>query len=160
MHRIDVNDLQSHVPGARGKIIEALDFVLRAEGAGPWALSVAVVDDAAMRRLNRRFSGRDRPTDVLSFPLSDAGEEGLSGEIVVSAERARAVADRHGTDPVAELMLYVVHGALHLVGYDDGSSDAARRMHAREREVLSALGHVNVRSGAAPPGDDAPRRKP
>lgn len=152
MRSVDVNNLQSHLTGIERPIRAAIGRMLDGEDVAACALSVAVVDDAQMLELNRRFACHDEPTDVLSFPLTPQGEEGdeaLSGEIVANAERAADVAARSGTDPVGELLLYVVHGCLHLLGYDDHSPSAARRMHARENEILTSCGYPNVFSGAA-----------
>jgi probable rRNA maturation factor len=96
------------------------------------------VTEKEIRRLNLRFLDRDEATDVLAFPLEED-----EGEVVVSAERALAIAKELGVDPEAELMLYVVHGILHLVGYDDHDADEARRMHARALRLLRSAGYRN-----------------
>ena len=101
-------------------------------------LSVVIVSDAEMRGLNRRFLDRDRTTDVLAFPLEED-----EGEVVVSAERACAVAAELGVEPRSELLLYVVHGVLHLMGHDDQDPEDARRMHAAALKLLRAAGHRN-----------------
>jgi len=80
---------------------------------------VALVDDATMAELHQRFLGQSGPTDVLSFP---------HGEIVVSADTARREAIARGIPPLHELVLYVVHGALHLAGFDDKKPKQAARM--------------------------------
>ena len=119
--------------------------------AGP--LSVAVVSDATMRRVNREFHDCDEPTDVLAFALGAGGDDGFRAEVVVSLDTARREAAAHGVDPAAELLLYVVHGVLHLSGYDDHSLADARRMHARALSILDRLGHRNtIRPRAKPSG--------
>jgi probable rRNA maturation factor len=106
---------------------------------------VAVVDDAEISRLNDRFRDENRATDVLAFDLRDDANDGaLDGEIVVSAETARRTAEADGRDPFAELVLYVVHGCLHLAGHDDIEPDAHRRMHDTENAILTALGYGAV----------------
>lgn len=107
-------------------------------------VSVAVVTDATMRRVNRDFHDCDEPTDVLAFPLSAPADDGFVAEIVVSLDTARREAKSHGVEPSAELMLYVVHGALHLTGWDDHALADARRMHARALAILAGLGHRNT----------------
>jgi len=111
--------------------------VLAAEGAGDRWLSVAVVDDPAIRDLNRRYHGQDRATDVLAFPLDGgpAGPAGL-GEVVCSVETAAREARRRGLPLAHELARYAVHGTLHLLGYDDRAPEARRRMRRRERVAL------------------------
>lgn len=141
MRHIDVNDLQSLLPQMARPVSAALRRVMKAEGVDAYQLSVALVDDLHIRRLNRRYLGHDYATDVLSFRLDeDRPGEALSGEIILGAERAAVVARRLHTDPRAELLLYAVHGGLHLVGYDDHGPRKARAMHAREAELLAALG--------------------
>jgi probable rRNA maturation factor len=83
--------------------------------------------------------GLDRATDVLAFPLADA-PGGLLGEVVASAETARREAAARGLAPADELLLYVVHGVLHLLGFDDHAAGDRRRMRAAERRALRAAG--------------------
>lgn len=151
MREIEINDLQSHLSGLTKCVDEALRRVLRLEAVEGYGLSVALVDNERIRDLNRQFAGHDRPTDVLSFPLSADTSDVLAGEIVVNAERACEVASGRGSDAVAELLLYAVHGCLHLLDYDDQTPARARIMHAREDELLSGMGFPNVYAG-----DDGP----
>ncbi|MCX7825129.1 MAG: rRNA maturation RNase YbeY [Verrucomicrobiae bacterium] len=97
-------------------------------------LSVALVDDATIAALNQRFLNRPGPTDVLSFNLAP----GL-GELIVSAERAVIVARQLRRPPAAELALYLVHGLLHLAGFDDHTPAQRRAMRRAERQVLGTL---------------------
>lgn len=96
-------------------------------------LTVYVTDDAEMRNMNRRFHHTDRSTDVLSFP---SAEPSYLGDIVISFERARAQAARAGWRVGDELELLVVHGILHLLGYDDLSPRSRRAMWVRQRVIL------------------------
>lgn len=102
-------------------------------------ISIAVVDDPTIHALNRQFLAHDWPTDVLSFVL-DASNAHLDGEIVLSADTAAAAAIELGTTAEREQLLYVVHGMLHLVGYDDQSPADAERMRAAERRYLRECG--------------------
>lgn len=102
-------------------------------------VSVAIVDDQRIRQLNARYLGHDYPTDVLSFTL-EASPGYVEGEIVCSAQTAQRVAERLACPAEHELLLYVVHGALHLAGYDDQTPEGRRAMRAREQEILAALG--------------------
>jgi probable rRNA maturation factor len=106
-------------------------------------LSVVLCDDAFIHPLNRDYRGKDRPTDVLSFPQRE-GEEAdpddpLLGDIVVSVERAQAQADERGHALETELRLLLVHGILHLLGYDHEDDAEAEAMEAEERRVLALL---------------------
>lgn len=119
------------------------------------SLSIAVVGDRRMRRLNRDYHGVDSTTDVLAFPLADE-RGGADGEIVVCAAVARREARRRGLDPTTELLLYAVHGTLHLLGEDDRARAAARRMRRLETAALARIGrrlppsHLAEWAGSAP----------
>ena len=103
------------------------------------SVSVAIVDDETIHELNRQFLDHDYPTDVLCFPLEYEPPR-LSGEVIVSLDTAARCAAHAGWDPADELLLYVVHGALHLAGYRDKSAADAAQMRAAEAAVLAKLG--------------------
>ena len=104
----------------RTRLADVARRVLVAEGVARAEVSIAVVDDRTIQDVNRRHLDHDWPTDVISFALSEAGEDILSGELIVSAETAARMAARDGGDPWTELVLYVIHGLLHLWrGIDD-----------------------------------------
>lgn len=131
-----------------------VNAVLRAV-AFPGDLSLAVVDDGRMRQLNRDYHAVDEPTDVLAFPLSDGGP-GFAAEVIVSWDTARREAASRGVEPEAELMLYVVHGILHLMGEDDHDPQDAQRMHQRTLAILGDLGLCNTIE-VPDPGEGAER---
>lgn len=112
-----------------------LGHVTRAE------ITVALVDDATIHDVNRQFLNHDYPTDVISFPLSDS-PEALIGDIVLSTDTARREAARvDGVwTPTDEVLLYVAHGMLHLVGFDDHADDDLARMRDAEVAVLRKVG--------------------
>ena len=101
-------------------------------------LSVVFLGDAALARLHRRWLSDGSRTDVITFDLSDAHSQ--AGELYVSATCARRVARERGVEPRRELALYLVHGALHLCGFDDHAPRARARMRRAETTVLRALG--------------------
>ena len=111
---------------------------LAAVGRRTGHVDVLVVDDAAIKRLNRLHRGVARRTDVLAYPLEAPGPSPLVGQIVISADTARRQARRVGVPLTTELDLLVTHGVLHLIGYDDRDPVEARLMHEREREILSS----------------------
>jgi len=158
---VEVSDTQNHIPIDRGRLAGLVRGALGAQGVTLAGVSVAVVDDATIAGLNRRHLGHEGPTDVITFGLSDPGGPELSGELVVSAETALRAARGVGVDPWDELALYVVHGLLHLCGYDDlGDGDRAA-MRRREGFVLSRLGLPNTFGAAAPApatAEPGPRR--
>lgn len=112
--------------------------VLRAEGAGDRRVSVAFVDDREIARIHVGFLGVPGPTDVVSFPLEDEHDD-LLGEVVVSTDTAAREARARKLPLDREVLLYVVHGLLHLLGYDDHRAADRRRMHARQEELLEAF---------------------
>jgi probable rRNA maturation factor len=137
--RIEVADEQTIVPVDARRLKQAVRRVLAEERITAAVVSIAVVDDEAIRRLNAHYLGHDYATDALSFVL-EAGEGRIEGQIIVSAETAAARADEFHWAAEEELLLYVVHAALHLTGYDDAAEAAAAEMRERERRYLSVLG--------------------
>ena len=108
------------------------------------SLSVVLTDDDAIAGLNQQWRQVDGPTDVLSFPLHEL-EDALAhdlpfGEVVVSADTAIQQAAERGIPPSHELVLYVVHGVLHLLGYDDHDPAERRRMREAEARCLERAG--------------------
>jgi probable rRNA maturation factor len=145
---VEVSDTQSHLTIDPETLAALVHGALAAEGVTNGSISVAVVDDATIRAINRRHLGHDWPTDVISFPLSDPGDDELCGELVVSAEMAAATASEAGVNAWSELALYVVHGLLHLCGHDDSAAEVRDAMRRREAEILARLGLPNTFSAA------------
>jgi probable rRNA maturation factor len=117
----------------------ALDF----SGGPAGDLTIAIVDEARIRGLNRDFLGHDAPTDVLSFPADEpdpeTGQQYL-GDVVISLKRAVEQAGEGGHSLEAEMQLLVVHGVLHLLGHDHARSGEKERMWAAQAEILKRLG--------------------
>lgn len=167
---IDIADRQACLPLNEPRLREAVVRVLSEERVRSATISLALVEDAEMQRVNREFLGHDYPTDVISFLLNDEegsltpevrsrkSEDGsrngssdlsdsqpstrnpqshLDGELIVSTETALREAAAHGWSPQDEVLLYVVHGLLHLCGYDDLTDEARPAMRLREQEVLA-----------------------
>lgn len=139
------------LPGVRVVQVRAdarsLLQALQEDGA---ELTVSLVNDAEIRRLNRDYRGQDRPTDVLAFALREgqrvAGDEAVLGDVVISLETASGQARRRGVSPADEVRTLLVHGVLHLLGYDHERSPAeARRMKARERRLRALLNTPETR---------------
>ena len=103
-------------------------------------VSLSLVPDSEMRELNRRFRGKDKPTDVLSFPLQE-GRRHL-GDVVISLDTARRQADEGGWPLSVELRRLLAHGLLHCAGHDHEAPADARRMQRAERRLLGARGMV------------------
>jgi probable rRNA maturation factor len=115
-------------------------------------VSIVIVDDIQMRKINSRFLNRKSTTDCLSFNLSDGlefgssrrrrePERGKTFELVVNGELAIKEADLRGHSGEAELALYITHGLLHNLGFDDRSQNQAKRMHKIEDEILQQFGY-------------------
>ena len=99
--------------------------------------------DPTIHTLNRRYRGKDRPTDVLSFPLADEIQPSLLGDVVISVETAACQAQRRGHSFREELQVLLIHGILHLLGYDhEISRSEAIRMRRKEQEVMKVLKNV------------------
>jgi probable rRNA maturation factor len=135
---IDIANQQRLAPIDRRALRALCTRILREHGVEA-NLSLCFVDNAAIRDLNARFLGRDEGTDVLAFPLDDApGPEGsrLLGEVVVSVEKALTEAARRRIPAESEIALYVAHGVLHLLGYDDHAPGPTAAMRRAERAAL------------------------
>lgn len=103
-------------------------------------LTVVLTDDAAIQQLNRRYRGKDAATDVLSFQL-DAGQKSDEpfGDVVISLETARRQARQYGASLEREAQRLLIHGTLHLCGYDHKNRHEAARMHGLTRKLLARL---------------------
>ncbi len=142
-YTIEVNDSQDLVVIDTTEVIHAVRQVLMAESVASAEISVALVGGDVMQDLNRRFLDHDYDTDVLSFLLEESANAAgrrLEGEVIVSASVAQQQAPRFAWTPQNELVLYVVHGTLHLCGYDDQTVEEQSRMRSRERSILGELG--------------------
>jgi probable rRNA maturation factor len=104
-------------------------------------LSVAVVDDEETREVNASFLDREGLTDVIAFTY-ECGEDHVEGEIVVNADEALRRAEEAGHEPWDELLLYVVHGALHVLGYEDSTPELRNRMNRRAVDLMGASGRT------------------
>ena len=137
--RVSINNQQDVVEIDQQRVVAAIRRVLAYHGVTTAEVSVAVVNDARIHALNRVFLNHDYPTDVLSF-VYQASENTVDGELVVSAETALRAGAEYGMAAQDELLLYIVHGTLHLVGCDDQTDEARRVMRARERDIMQQLG--------------------
>ena len=115
-------------------------------------MSLALVNDKRMSALHEQFMGIRGPTDVLTFPIDeDARGRVTSGEVIVCVPQARRAAKRHTIPVRHELLLYAIHGMLHLLGYDDRTARDFATMHRTEDDILTQLGFGPVFSGSDTP---------
>jgi probable rRNA maturation factor len=126
----------------RGAALAALAGASRRSEAGV-ALAIALADDAAVRTLNRSFRGQDKPTNVLSFPAdaraTPPGAPRFLGDIVLARQTVMREAREQGKAVADHLKHLIVHGTLHLLGYDHEADAEAARMEALEVRILSGL---------------------
>jgi len=148
--QIETHYADAPVDSARLKIL--VRTICKRFGVSRAVVGIGVVDDAEMRQLNKQFLDRSENTDCLSFELSDetGPDESRVFDLVVNGELAIREAVRRGHDGQAELALYVAHGLLHQVGFDDATSEQADRMHRMEDEILRDLGYGSVYNADAP----------
>jgi probable rRNA maturation factor len=135
MIEIEISNRQISQAFEAERLTGAARMVLSDEGIRRGTVSIAVMDDPSIRQLNCQYLQHDYATDVLSF-LLESGPHFLEGQIVVSADTAARMAPQFGWSVDDELLLYVIHGVLHLVGYDDVTPEAQDRMRSRERQYL------------------------
>jgi len=131
-------------PALAARVARSARQLLRALHRERGELSVLLVSDGEMRRLNRRWRGRDRPTDVLAFAQAEGpggAPDGVLGDVVISVDTAKRQAAERGDTLGRESERLLIHGVLHLLGYDHERSVAeARRMQRRERALARVLG--------------------
>jgi probable rRNA maturation factor len=149
---IDVNDSQVRIELDPERLRAIAEDILRHEGVVAAEVSVALIDGETMRGLNREHLGHDYDTDVLSFLLDCDGPDDanpvpprgtgktLDGEVLISTDIAANSAGEFGWTAADEVVLYLVHGLLHLAGYDDLTEDEKAVMRQREREHLARWG--------------------
>ena len=137
---IHVANLQKRVRVPVSKLKRLVALILKGEKAPDLVLSFAIVGNRRIRTLNRRFLNHDYATDVIAFALGEPGEAGgVHGEIVVSAEYASREAKKRGIPVQEEMLRYVAHGVLHLLGYDDHTAAKKKKMWERQERYLKKV---------------------
>jgi len=158
---LDWNDEQNKVElpeSWKERLEQLLHYAAEAEGVAEGEVTLTFVDDDEIHRLNRDYRGIDRPTDVLSFAMQEEGEDepdivfevedeeepdpisGMLGDIIISAERAKAQSEEYGHSLEREIGFLFVHGFLHLLGYDHGDAESEAVMTAKQEAVLERAG--------------------
>jgi probable rRNA maturation factor len=139
MISVTVTNAQEQLPIDKKRLRQAVRMVIEDASIPRAKISVAVVDDDTIARLHERYLQDPTPTDVLSFALEQSAQY-LEGEIVIGAGVAIASAADYNWTAAEELLLYALHGALHLVGYDDVTPKKRSKMREMEKEYLKRLG--------------------
>lgn len=109
------------------------------ERARPLELSVTFVTDNKIRKLNKLYLGKDEATDVLAFDVSGQDGSHIVADIVISTDTARRQARQYATNTLFEIYLYLVHGILHILGYNDDTEKGYLRMQKRSEYILNKL---------------------
>lgn len=164
---VSIVNLQKKIPVKNPRIVQAVKKVLRHENVKNVELSIVLVTDSRMKSLNKQYLNEHHSTDVLSFDFSrhsepaavrrgknlpgppvtkagagrmtEAGAPQIFGEIVISTDTAIKNAKVYHTTPQREILLYVVHGILHLLGYDDHRNCDIRKMRRQEQILMNFL---------------------
>lgn len=135
-----VNATRYSLPNAPDpRIRQAACWIANEFGFKKFYASIAIVDDRIMQQVNAQRLGHDWPTDVISFEL-DVGENSVEGEVIASLETAARICTAAGWSAADELLLYVVHGLLHIAGMDDSDNEQQQKMRLAEQSCLLALG--------------------
>ena len=142
-----LSDAQTLIEQAAAAVAEELGG-----NAGSGMVAVALSSDAGVEVLNGQFRGKPKPTNVLSFPAGDGAPDGFIGDVILAAETVRREAGEQGVPLAHHVQHLVVHGILHLLGYDHISAADAERMEAIEISILSKLGVANPYTGALETG--------
>ncbi|MFT7462662.1 MAG: putative rRNA maturation factor [Pseudohongiellaceae bacterium] len=138
---IPVANRQRRVSVGAAQVRAVVSAVFAAEDGGEPNISVALVNDAVIREINREQLEHDWATDSIAFDYSDdPAPDGLAGEVIVSAETALREAETRNKSPEHELLLYVAHGTLHLLGWDDDTTEKRTRMNTRAATILRQAG--------------------
>ena len=138
---LEILDVQEEFTVDLEKVRTVCERILDDCGIQHGRINVVLVDGDTIRQYNRDFLQHDYPTDTISFPIEDRRSEGhLEGEVLVCTEIAKDRAKEFGWTAEEELLLYVVHGMLHLTGFDDATLEQRTIMQEKEREYLSTLG--------------------
>jgi len=140
---VEIADDYGRIEVNRDRLKKMIRAVCRDFNVRRATVSVAVVGEEAIRKINRRFLNCDEVTDVISFDLSEQGES-KTFELVVNGQCAARQARLRRHKAGAELALYVVHGLLHNLGFDDSSQHNAQRMHKTEDKILQQLGYGKI----------------
>jgi probable rRNA maturation factor len=143
MTTVQITQHFDDVPADVGRLTELVSAVCTRFGVSEATVGIGIVDDAEISVLNERFLDHEGTTDCLSFDLSDGQdpEDPRVFDLIVNGQMAVRQAAERGHAGEAELALYITHGLLHQLGFDDATPEQAGTMHATEDEILQHLGY-------------------
>lgn len=136
LKRINLKVLSAYLKKAQAFFDPSPNFSKRKK---PVKLSILLCDNTFIKKLNKKYFKNSNSTDVISFPLSDNFEPDYLGEVVVSVEKAVQVSRKLSCDWKKELMLYIIHGILHLKGYCDRRKRQRSIMEAKQQQIMKRL---------------------
>lgn len=143
--KIQIENRQKSQPIAKLQLRKVAQRILSALGCPEAELSIVIVDDAQIREINRDYLQRDKATNVISFAMQEGEGAGIQpsllGDVVISAQTAARDAEEAGLPFVSELYFLLLHGILHLLGYDHerGTEQQAAVMEAKELQIFALL---------------------
>lgn len=149
---LDITDETGRVPEDRlAEIEKLLQFAAAEEGVADGAeVSVTIVNNEEIQKINKEYRGKDYPTDVISFALEEDGEGEVEiigadmplvlGDIIISVDKAREQAEEYGHSLMRELGFLTVHGFLHLLGYDHMTEEEEKEMFTKQKDILNRYG--------------------
>lgn len=139
--KITVKNLQNRIPVNSKKVVKTVQKVLSQEGIKKSGeITLCFVNDTRIKELNLKYLGKNNPTDVITFDITELKDkDNIFADIVISTERAIDNAKTFKTSPLFELYLYVIHGVLHILGYDDKCKKDKLVMRKKEKDILKAL---------------------
>ena len=139
--KLEIINLQKHYPIKQNEMKKLVRRVLKNEKRDA-ELNLVFMDNKGIKKINNMFLGHNYATDVLSFAYhEDPRNKTITGEILVSVEMAVQQAQNRACSVEGEIALYLIHGVLHLLGYDDRKKRDAKKMHQRAGDLLSVLGY-------------------
>ena len=147
--KIWIRNRQKHTPLDLRKIRRVAHRILTELGLPNAELSLLLVNDVQIQALNRRYLRLDKPTNVLAFPMRE-GEfsvlhPNLLGDLVISVETARRQMKRFGLDKMKMVILLMIHGVLHLLGYEhEGTKKGAREMAIKQKELFQKCRNIGI----------------
>jgi len=141
--KVYLKNLQKRNPITSRRIKNQIRQILKAKNLKKFELSVVFVSDRKIKSLNKKFLSHNYPTDVLAFDLSNKtkanSRKNLIGEIIVSTDTAKRNAKLYNSSYEEEIKLYIIHGILHLLGYNDSKRSEIKLMRKKEQELLGRL---------------------
>jgi len=139
--KITIRNLQTKVPVSPKRVIKIVQKVLSSEGIRKSGeITVSFVNDKEIKKLNLNYLGKNRPTDVIAFDVAHPKlPDKIFADIVISSERAIDNARAFKTSPLFEVYLYIIHGVLHILGYDDRKKEDKLIMQKKQSDLLKDI---------------------